>query len=339
MTTSVTQQRDRSERACHGALIGSGGEEAQAGRTATNESTVTPSSSGGKRRKRGASGSDSQLLQPGFARPGRSLDHELEAGVAHELQVVGRAQPVLVVERRVDEAPGAVGEAQEVVARERAVEVRVVVLQVDPAAEGAARPQQAEALAEDLAEVGAGDVLAGVGAGDEVDRLGGQAGAARVAGREVADPEALLQLLQPRDRPAGRPQLPAGDALELAAQPLERRRASRSRARPARSAGCRRAPGRPTPRQRVGDRDREVPAGAELVEDRLGGRDARAVLLVRAEVLHRPRELLAERAVAGRQGVEARDAGRRSSAARPGGRRRCPFCTAALASHRIGRRA
>jgi hypothetical protein len=49
-----------------------------------------------------------------------------------------------------------------------------VVLQVDAAAEGAARPQQPVALAEDPGQVGARDVLAGVGAGDEVDRAAGR---------------------------------------------------------------------------------------------------------------------------------------------------------------------
>src|SRR4051794_41835582 len=47
--------------------------EAQVGRKATNESTVAPSSSGGKRRNRGASGSDSSSFSPASLGPeGRS---------------------------------------------------------------------------------------------------------------------------------------------------------------------------------------------------------------------------------------------------------------------------
>src|SRR6476469_6839240 len=78
------------------------------------------------------------------------------------------------------------------------------------------------ALAEDLGELGARNVLAGVRAGDEVDRLGRQAGAPRVAGREIADPEPFLELLQPGDRPAGWAQLAAGDVCQLVAETLER---------------------------------------------------------------------------------------------------------------------
>jgi len=58
------------------------------------------------------------------------------------------------------------------------------------------------------------------------------------------------------------------------------------------------------PEQPVGERNGEVPPGAELVERRCGRRHAGPVLLVGAQVLHRPRELLAQRAVAGRQRVQ-----------------------------------
>ena len=67
-------------------------------------------------------------------------------------------------------------------------------MQVDAAAEGAGRPQQAEALAEDRSQVVLGDVLADVRAGDEVDGLARQPGSSRVAGSQVLDPEALLEL-------------------------------------------------------------------------------------------------------------------------------------------------
>src|SRR5262245_49871610 len=79
-----------------------------------------------------------QLPATLLARPGRRLRDELEAGLPYQPQVVGRAQAVLEVERPVHHLPRSGGEAEEVVARDGAVEVGVVVLQVDPAAEGAA---------------------------------------------------------------------------------------------------------------------------------------------------------------------------------------------------------
>src|SRR3954471_12138221 len=160
-----------------------------------------------------------KLGEAALVGPGRALDDELEAGVADEPQVVGSAQPVLEVERRVHQPPRALGEAQEVVAREAAVEVRIVVLEVDPAAEGAARPQQAEALAEDRGQVVLGDVLADVRAGDEVDGLARQPGRASVARGQVLDPEALLELRERLDRIALEPRQRVVHELDARARP------------------------------------------------------------------------------------------------------------------------
>ena len=78
-----------------------------------------------------------------------------------------------------------------------------MILQVDAAAERAAGLQDPSRLPEDRGEVVAGDVLARVGARGEVDRAGGQPGVARVARREVADPEARFELGERGDRAAG----------------------------------------------------------------------------------------------------------------------------------------
>src|SRR4051812_14746046 len=217
--------------------------------------------------------------------PGRPLDDELEAGVADEPQVVGSAQPVLEVERRVHQPPRALGEAQEVVARKAVVEVRVVVLQVDAAAEGATRPQQAEALAEDRGQVVLGDVLADVRAGDEVDGLGGKPGRTRVAGGEVLDPEALFELREGLDRIALQPRERIVHELDAGARPDVDEHLP------------------PDAERRVRQRDREIPADAELVEDGVPDRRPRPVLLVRRDVLLRAGELSAEDRLAGREAV------------------------------------
>ena len=96
---------------------------------------------------------------------------------------------------------------QEVVSREVRIEVRVVVLKVDAAADRAAGPEQASALAKDLCEVGLGNVLADIGARDEVDRLRLEAGRAGVAGSEIGDPETLIEFAERRDRAAQRTQV------------------------------------------------------------------------------------------------------------------------------------
>ena len=56
--------------------------------------------------------------------------------------------------------------------------------------------------------------------------------------------------------------------------------------------------------RREAERDRQVPAGAELVEGRLARRLPGAVLLVDPQVLERARELAAERLLARRQAAD-----------------------------------
>src|SRR4029077_20995871 len=60
----------------------------------------------------------------------------------------------------------------------------------------------------------------------------------------------------------------------------------------------------PDPEQRVRERDREIPARAELVERRLTDGNARPVLLVRGEMRGRAHELLAGSGVPYRELVE-----------------------------------
>ena len=180
-----------------------------------------------------------------------------------------------------------------------------MVAEVDPGAHEPLGAEQPPALAQDRHEVRGRDVLERVRARDEVDRLGLEAGRAGVARGEIADPERLEvggEAICVRDRVAH------GTAcllLELAAepaQPLEREVDELGpEVRPDVDERLALDPESP-----VGERDREVPAGSELVERRLAELPGRPVLLVRPQMAERARELAPEDALAGGQG--ARDA-------------------------------
>ena len=292
ITASVSEQGDRSERASHGALIGTeGGSSSGSARPRRRAPSrrALQAGSGGTAVRVAATRAPSAL-----ARSARTASRQRARSRRRApAQVLGRAKAVLVVERRVDEAPGAVGVAQEVVARERAVEVRVVVLQVDPAAERAGGAQQAEALAEVSARSAPGMCSqVSVLETNSIDSAGDRCRARRRA--------------RGNGSRSGPPAPPAGRSARRAAaardprRPRARhgaartRRGSRSRARPARSGGCRRAPAcrRRATRRRPGSpgpsrrrtRRRSPPSPAR-----------RAMLFVGAEMLQRTRELLAER--------------------------------------------
>ena len=131
----------------------------------------------------------------------------------------------------------------------------------------------------------------------------GQARRPRVARREVPDPEARLELGDRRDRAAEVAQAASRHLLELRPQPVERGdRLVHELCPGARPDVDHDLP--PDSEQRVGERDREIPAGAELVERRLRDGHARPVLLVRGEVRCRARELLAVRGIPHRERAE-----------------------------------
>jgi hypothetical protein len=153
--------------------------------------------------------------------------------------------------------------------------------------------EQAPRLAEDLRQVSFRDVLAGVRAGDEVDGFGREAGRARVPWRQVADPEARLELLGRADRPAEAPQLPARLGVELLAEAAERReRVVHELDSDAWADVHEHLP--PDAQRGIRKRDREVPAGTELVEARLRRGRPGPVLLVGLQVLERTGELAPE---------------------------------------------
>ena len=147
------------------------------------------------------------------------------------------------------------------------------------------------------------DVLTRVGARHEVHRSGRELRRTSVARREIPDPEARLELGRRPDRASEVAQASSRSLLELRPQPVVGGDRLAHELRP----GARPDVDHdlaPDPERRVGERDREVPAGAELEERRLAERHARPVLLVRGQMNRRARELLAQRGVPERERVE-----------------------------------
>ena len=198
-------------------------------------------------------------------------------------------------------APGAIGVVEVVVGRAARVDVGRVVLHVDPEGEDAAGPQQPRRLAQDRRDVSRRDVLERVRARDEVDGRGGKPRRSGVTRRVVGDPEAVLELLGRAD--GRRPEvadLPARLLLERRALAAERRNRRVDELEPeVRPDIHEHLPAEPE--GGVRERDREVPAGAELVPDRLARRTPPAVALVRAQMCVRAGELARHARVSDRQ--------------------------------------
>jgi hypothetical protein len=94
----------------------------------------------------------------------------------------------LIVDPRVDEAPGAIRKPEVVLDGDALVEPVVVILQVDHAAHEAAFTKNA-ALPQDRRDIRWGNVLERVRARDDVDSTSAQAGCARVTWGDVTDAE------------------------------------------------------------------------------------------------------------------------------------------------------
>src|SRR5439155_2109847 len=116
------------------------------------------------------------------------------------------------------------------------------------------------------------------GARDEVDRFRFEAGRAGVAGSEIGDPETFLELAERRDRAAQRTQVVVLNSVEQGERLVDeldpRARADVDQNLPRHT------------QRRIRERNSEIPARAELIEDRILDRPPE-----RLEVLARPREL------------------------------------------------